>query len=260
MAPAGRLQPDEPRTRCRDADRATAVIRVRDRHDSSRDERCRTSRGSTHRIGGIPRVTGRLARHELRRGVEPELGKPRLADDGDPGRQDLSGERRVLLCRLGDVGLAAVTGGHAEDLGVVLEIGRHAEKRGVGTGAGAGSVIHRGFDRTKGRVDHCRPCDRRLQQLLGMHRSGADTLRERNRVVITERIIGECMHSFGRRSVGHGSVGRRSFRHWYSPEIGFERVSLVRVDICQERERTAACSAQQSALVVQVRSLGGLSG
>ena len=84
-ATAGGLQPDEAAARRGDADRATAVVRVRDGHHAARDRGRGATGRATGRVAELPRVVGRPVRDRLGRRDEAELRRVRAADRHEAG-------------------------------------------------------------------------------------------------------------------------------------------------------------------------------
>ena len=88
-APARGLQPEEPAARRRDADRAAAVVGMRQRHHCGRDRRRGAARGAPRGAAGIERVARRPAVEDRLGGaVEAELGRGGRAHQGQACRAE----------------------------------------------------------------------------------------------------------------------------------------------------------------------------
>ena len=94
-ATLARLEPDEPATRRRDADRTAAVTRVSERHHPRRDGGGRTAARTAGRSRGVPWIVGRTPRDGLGGRHAAELGAVRSPGDHQPGRAVAADERRV---------------------------------------------------------------------------------------------------------------------------------------------------------------------
>jgi hypothetical protein len=196
-APGG-FQPDQPGTGGRDPDRSTAVVGVRDRHDPGGHERRRTTRGRPDRVLGLPRVASRLTGLELGARVEPVLRHRGLPENRQPGGEKLPGVRPVDRGRLCDIRVGPVVAGHAGDIGVVLDIRRHAVQRRVRiTGRSRRALVH---DRVQG-ADLFGPRDRRRRDLGDADFPRADQSGDGDRVVISENVIAKGVNPV----VAHGS-------------------------------------------------------
>ena len=168
---ARRLQPEQPAARGRNADRASAVGRVRCRNETGRERCGGTSARPTRRQLGVPRIPRRPVELGLRERDRPELGRVRLADDNEARleKSPHDGEVEVgdvLGVRSRGVGRPD-TGGRRE----ILDPDRHAAKRGVAGGRVDGSrslerlVRAHGDERVEGRVEPLDALERRRHEL-----------------------------------------------------------------------------------------------
>ena len=172
----------------RDADRAAAVVGVRDRDDAGGDRRRRAAARSAGAAPAHPGIVNRAVEDGLGGGVVAELGRLGGADQDQAGaaeaRHQLGVVREDDAAREAAAEVERDPGGVADQL---LDHERHAAERPVGDagrdllGARVGEHLEHGVESG---VDAGDAVERRLPQLGGGRFLLADQLGEAERVVL----------------------------------------------------------------------------
>ena len=196
-AAALRLEADQAAARRRDAQRAAAVVAVRERHHARGDRGCAPAGrapGGSCRIPGVPRPLGdgqdpplghrRRADHDRARGTQPTddvvvVRRAHVAHERGAARQAQPGDRPVRLHR--DRDPRQRPGIARRDLG-----GRGARARVVDLD-----------ERTEVRVERLDPRERELDELEGRHVSCADETGELGRRSGQQIVAGHAAHPTG---------------------------------------------------------------
>ena len=194
---AGRLESDQTVDRGRNPDRATSVVRVRHRHRARRDQGRGAGRARAGDVVGVPRRTHRTQSGMLGSSTEAVLRELALAQRDQAGGEIHASEVAVPPGRVTDPGVGALAGRQAGHVDVVLDQGRYAgEVAALGvTRLRARSVIGREGHAVELRIDLFDAGDRCVDHVAHRHLTGVQGLDQSHRIVVTEGVVTEGMHS-----------------------------------------------------------------
>jgi len=242
---AGGLEADQAVDRGRDADRAAAVVAVRERDGSGRDERgCPGGRGARVALG-VPRAADRSEPRVVGGRRETELRQLRLAERDDAHRLEQPGDVAVVRSRPADVRVAPLLGRQPRHVDVVLDERRDAVEEAGRAVRPPGPVVVADRHRVELAVDLLDPRDRRLDQLARIHLAGGDPSRQPDRVIPPQRVVHEGIHHARHRSAHHPRRVGRSSR---SEKRESAEVQALRASSRQKFSRVPRTSADSALL------------
>jgi hypothetical protein len=175
-ASAARLEADEPAVGGGDANRAAAVVGVRDREHAGGHRRARAAARATRRARRIPGVAADPIAAVLGRRDHPELGRVGAPAQHEPGALERLDDELAVLADAGRRAARAVRDGPSGDRRQVLDRQRHAQERRIlarrqatvgGGRRGTSVVVVAPDDRVQPGVETIDGGDARVEQLCG---------------------------------------------------------------------------------------------